>query len=91
MKNTTNLSEIESKLSYIVLRQFRLIFKVIQQHSKLVEIQKTLISISECLGVSYHELKIVFKKYPTLHHLEKSEVVANESSNNDDLLKFSNC
>lgn len=39
MKNTANLSEIESKLSHIVLRQFRLIFKVIQQHSKLVETQ----------------------------------------------------
>lgn len=48
----------------------------------------TLISISECLGVSYHELKVIFKKYPTIQHLEKSEIIANESSDDYELLDF---
>lgn len=48
----------------------------------------TLISISECLGVSYHELKIEFKKHPTVRHLEAFEVIVNESLNDDESLNF---
>ncbi len=37
--NHDHFLEIESQISYIALKQFRLIFKAIQQHSKLAEIE----------------------------------------------------
>ena len=50
--NYQHFLEIESQMSHIALKQFRLIFKVIQQHSKLAE--------TEC-GVSCAQLWAVWE------------------------------
>ncbi|MEN9757564.1 MAG: hypothetical protein RL755_1751 [Pseudomonadota bacterium] len=54
--NHNHFFEIESQISHITLKQFRLIFKAIQQHSKLAE--------SQC-GVTSSQLWAIWEIFKT--------------------------